>query len=194
MKKVLVGTNNFNKVKELKEAFKAFPYEFISLKDINVLADAPETCRTFAGNALQKACFYSKLTNLPCISEDSGLEVEALDNRPGVLSARWTGQHADGETNNKFLVSELNRINVSSSPAKYISAMAYVEGDRKIVVLGVLEGTIKSTPSGRNGFSYDPYFYVNNKSIGDMALKEKNQISHRFRAIENLLAALKGEK
>ena len=190
-KTILIATHNKGKARELKEAFSSLPCDFISLDDLNVKEDCEETQDTFVGNALQKADFYHDLTGYPTISDDSGLEVVALDNAPSVYSARWTGEHADDKTNCAKLVEELNKKGVASSDAKYVSAMAFVDDGQTVTAIGVLEGIVKNVPSGHNGFSYDPYFYVDGKSIGDMTLEEKNKISHRSKAIKNLVKILK---
>jgi len=190
LKKVLIATHNKGKAKELVEAFKHFPYEIITLDDLGVMEDCEETCDTFVGNALQKANFYHKLTGYPTISDDSGLEVAELKGAPGVYSARWTGEHADGKTNCAKLVEELNKIGKEESQARYVCAMAFVSDEKEISTIGVLQGVVKTTPSGTNGFSYDPHFYYLGRSLGDMTFEEKNAISHRTKAINNLKNAL----
>ena len=187
---ILIATHNKGKARELISEFqKILPYKFISLDDLAITNDCLETADTFEGNALQKANFYYNLTGYPTIADDSGLEVEALNNAPGVFSARWTGEHADDATNNAKLVEELQKKGVHSSKARYVCSMAYKDNFSEFAVVGSLEGIIKDTPSGTNGFSYDPYFYVNGKSIGDMTLEEKNVISHRAKAINELSKA-----
>ena len=187
---ILIATHNKGKTRELTSEFqKILPYKFISLDDLAITNDCLETADTFEGNALQKANFYYNLTGYPTIADDSGLEVEALNNAPGVFSARWTGEHADDATNNVKLVEELQKKGVHSSKARYVCSMAYKDNFSEFAVVGSLEGIIKDTPSGTNGFSYDPYFYVNGKSIGDMTLEEKNVISHRAKAINELVKA-----
>lgn len=187
--KIVIGTMNPGKVNELKKVFSNIEnFEIIGLSDLNITDDAPETSNTFVGNALQKATFYAKLTNLPCISDDSGLEVEKLNNMPGVFSARWTGVHADDKTNNEMLVRELKRIGVSESPARYVSAMAIVmPSGKSFSTVAYLNGTIKNVPQGNHGFSYDPYFYISdNMTIADLSTEEKNKISHRGKAARQL--------
>lgn len=187
--KVVIGTMNPGKVNELKNVFSNIEnFEIIGLSDLNITDDAPETSDTFVGNALQKATFYAKLTNLPCISDDSGLEIEKLNNMPGVFSARWTGVHADDKTNNEMLVRELKRIGVSESPARYVSAMAIVmPSGKSFSTVAYLNGTIKNVPQGNQGFSYDPYFYISdNTTIADLSTEEKNKISHRGKAARQL--------
>lgn len=188
---ILIATHNKGKARELIAEFQqVLPYKFISLEDLGVTKDCPETADTFEGNALQKANFYHRLTGYPTIADDSGLEVEALDNAPGVYSARWTGEHADDATNNAKLVEEMQKKGVHASKARYVCAMAYMDVFCEFAIVGTLDGIVKDTPSGTNGFSYDPYFYVDGKSIGDMTLAEKNAISHRAKAIKELTNSL----
>ena len=191
--KLVIASQNPGKIKEFKNALKNLPYEILSLKDLNISTDAEETSDTFIGNAIQKATFYANLTNLPCISDDSGLEVEKLNNHPGVFSARWTGEHADDETNNKKLIEEMNKIHADSSPARYVSAIALVyPNGEKITVEEDVKGTIKTVPHGDYGFSYDKYFYfTDNKTFADITAEEKNKISHRGKALKALVEKLK---
>lgn len=188
--KIVIGSMNQGKVRELRRTFAALDgVEVIGLADLGITADAPEDQDTFAGNACQKASFYATLTGLPVISDDSGLEVELLDNRPGVYSARWTGVHADDAANNAMLVSELAKRGVSESPARYVSVMALVFPDgRQLVAEGELRGTVKNTPHGDHGFSYDPFFYLpDGRSVADLDTAEKNAISHRGNALRKLM-------
>lgn len=184
--KIVIASQNVGKINEFKSALKDASCEIVSLKDLNISIDAEETSDTFIGNALQKARFYANLTNLPCISDDSGLEVEYLDNKPGVFSARWTGVHADDKTNNEKLIEEMNKINKASSPARYVSAIALVfPNGKEITVEKDVKGTIKTTPHGSFGFSYDPYFYfTEDKTFADITAEEKNKISHRGKALK----------
>ena len=191
--KIVIGSMNKGKVNEMKRVLESVHgVEVVGLADLGVTVDAPEDRDTFAGNACQKAGFYAGLTGLPVVADDSGLEVELLDNRPGVYSARWTGEHADDETNNRMLVSELARKGISSSPARYVSAMALVFPDgRDIVVEGELKGVIRNTPHGDKGFSYDPFFYLpDGRTVADIDVDEKNAISHRGVALRKLMTLL----
>lgn len=192
MTKILIATHNKGKAKELTDAFKnKLPYNIVTLDDLNITEDCEETCDTFTGNALQKAKFYHELTGYPTISDDSGLEVAVLNGAPSVYSARWTGEHADDQTNRAKLVEEMKKKNAIESQARYVCAMAFVSDTQEITTVGILNGVVKTKPSGTNGFSYDPHFYYFDKSLGDMTFKEKQKISHRTKAIENLIHALK---
>jgi len=195
MKKIVIATQNENKLKEFKEIFNEFDldFELVSLKDLGVTDEAPEDGDTFLSNAVQKANFYKELTGLPCISEDAGLEIEALDNAPGVYSARWSGEHSNHEENNRKLVRELTNLGLDRSKARYVSVMVFKPCgvDYHIDSIGTLEGIVKTNPSGTNGFGYDPYFYIDNRSIADMSDEEKNKISHRGKAARGLVNNIK---
>ena len=119
MKKILLATRNNGKLKEIKAAFANLPVEILSLTDFDDLPDAVEDGKTFEENARIKAKFFHKLTGLAVIADDSGLEVDALNGLPGVKSARFAGYHADDDTNNSKLLTELEKINVTESDADY---------------------------------------------------------------------------
>ena len=189
-KKLLIATHNKNKIREFYKIVKntsemPFSVELLDLEALNVTEDADEPFDTFLENAKHKAKFYYDITRVPCIAEDAGLMVDLLDGRPGVLSARWTGVHADDKTNNEKLVEELIRKAIAESPASYISTLAIYNGDKYYVATGTLKGFVRVTPHGGFGFSYDPYFYLpDGRSLGDLTDEQKNTISHRRKAME----------
>ena len=191
-KKLLIATHNENKIREFYEIINntieiPFALEILNLVALKIVEDADEPCNTFLDNAKHKAKFYYEIANIPCIAEDAGLEVDLLDGRPGVLSARWTGVHADDKTNNEKLVEELCKKGIKESPARYVSVLALYNGDTFHIASGILEGTVKIDPHGNNGFSYDPYFYLTDgRSLGDLTDEQKNMISHRRKAIESM--------
>lgn len=191
-KKLLIATHNKNKIREFYEIIKntieiPFTIELLDLAELGIIEDADEPFNTFLDNAKHKAKFYYDITHIPCIAEDAGLEVDLLDGRPGVLSARWTGVHADDKTNNEKLVEELRKKGIKASPARYFSVLALYNGDTFHIASGILEGTVKIVPHGNNGFSYDPYFYLTDgRSLGDLTDEQKNMISHRRKAIESM--------
>lgn len=190
MDKILLATTNQGKIKELKDIFKQTGAEIISLNDLDIEYESPfEDGRTFQDNAEIKAEYYGKLTGLPCIADDSGLEVEALNFEPGVYSARYAGENATSEENNKKLIDEIKALDLDSSLATYTCVLCLYDhktGIKKFTH-GICYGEIKVTPKGGNGFGYDPYFYVCDKSIAEMSMEEKAQISHRGRAAKKML-------
>ena len=188
MQKIIIGSLNDGKVAELRALLgNVRGFRFVGLSDIDIDADAPETHDTFKENAIEKAKFYENLLWLPCVADDSGLEVEALGGAPGIFSARWTGEHADGESNRRKLVEELQKLGIDESPARYVCAMALVSGERVSVFEGELCGVVKIVPHGGNGFAYDPNFYLpDGRTIADLAPWEKNIVSHRGIAARKL--------
>ena len=192
--KILIATHNKDKIKEIADEFSDLPINFITLNDLDEEYTQPvEDGKSYVDNALIKAKYYHEKTGLPCISDDSGLEVEALNNEPGIYSARYAGENASYKENNLKLINNLNKIGISKSPAKYVCALAFFyDVTLYYTSMGICEGHIKTTPSGHNGFGYDPYFYVeDNISMADMTTADKAQISHRGQAIRNMRENLK---
>lgn len=190
MDKILLATTNQGKIKELKDIFKQTGVEILSLNDLDTKYEPPvEDGKTFEDNAEIKAEYYSELTGLPCIADDSGLEVEALNFEPGVYSARYAGENATSAENNKKLINEIKALDLESSLASYVCVLCLYDhktGVKKFTH-GICSGEIKVTPKGSNGFGYDPYFYVCDKSVAEMSMEEKAQISHRGRATVRML-------
>lgn len=185
MDKILLSTTNTSKIKELKDIFKQTGVEILSLDDLGTRYEPPvEDGKTFQDNAEIKAKYYSELTGLPCISDDSGLEVDALNFEPGVYSARYAGENATIAENNKKLIDEIKALGLESSLASYSCTLClynHKTGFKKCTY-GKCYGEIRVTPKGTNGFGYNPYFYVDGKSIAEMTIEEKAKISHRGRA------------
>lgn len=193
MKKIVIATKNLGKLREIKNAFKIFPVEILSLSEFENIPDAVEDGKTFEDNAKIKAKYFCAQTGFACIADDSGLEVEALNNLPGVYSARFAGYHADDGTNNKKLLAELKKISVTESPADYRCSLCFVDTDgTEILTTGIVRGTIKNISKGTGGFGYDPYFYIDeNKTMAELTPEEKSLISHRGEALRKMVAILK---
>lgn len=193
MKKIVIATKNIGKLKEIVAAFENLPVEILSLADFENIPDAVEDGETFEDNARIKAKYFCKQTGLACIADDSGLEVAALNNLPGVYSARFAGYHADDGTNNEKLLAELKKISVSESPADYRCALCFIDVDgTEFLTNGIIRGTIKNISKGNGGFGYDPYFYVDdNKTMAELTPLEKDLISHRGEALRKMVAILK---
>lgn len=191
MKKIVIATKNEGKVREIKDAFKSFNVEVMSLKEFGNLPDAVEDGRTFEENAKKKAAHYAALTKTACLADDSGLEVEILNNAPGVYSARWGGENADDEINNEKLIAEIKKLNKTKSPARYRASLAFMDTDNTMLLTeGKIEGEIRLTPRGKNGFGYDPYFYVGDITMAEMDTSDKNKISHRGLALKAMIKLL----
>ena len=192
-KKIVIATKNLDKLREIEIAFDGLPVEILSLADIDDFPDAIEDGETFEENAEIKARFYKEKTGLACLADDSGLEVDALDGRPGVHSARFAGYHAHDVTNNQKLLEEMAKVNATESPAAYHCALCFIDVDgTKICGAGTVKGTIKTTAKGEGGFGYDPYFYIDDsKTMAELTTEEKDLISHRGAAIRDLVPKLK---
>ncbi|GAF35190.1 XTP/dITP diphosphatase [Lentilactobacillus farraginis] len=188
---IVIASKNANKVKEFEEAFKKSAIKVESLNAFENVPDVDETGQTFAENAMLKAAAIMAFTKLPIIADDSGLVVPALNGRPGVHSARYAGDH-DDDANNAKLLKEME--NKSDRTAYFESVLIYLtpEGD-KITANGRVAGQILRAKRGTNNFGYDPLFYVPEKqlTLAEMSTHEKNAISHRGRAIRQLILKLR---
>lgn len=192
MKTVVIATKNKGKIREMTQAFSCLPVKLIPLSDFGELPDAVEDGETFEENAIIKASFYMKETNTACLADDSGIEVNALGGAPGIHSARYAGEHASDEANNKRLLDDLARKDVSSSPAAYRCVLAFADTNGTVLISdGSCEGVIRPKAKGDGGFGYDPYFYVSEeKTMAELTLTEKNAISHRGKALRHMAERL----
>lgn len=192
MKKIVLASKNADKVKEMRLVLGSLPLEILSLADFSDMPDAVEDGSTFEDNALIKARFFRARTNLACLADDSGLEVDALNGLPGVHSARFAGYHADDAVNNQKLLGELAKIGVTESAAAYRCALAFVDTDgTELTTSGKINGTIKTVAQGSGGFGYDPYFYLDaQKTMAQLSVDEKNLISHRGAALKEMVLLL----
>lgn len=182
--KIVIATNNKNKVREFKSLFKNV--EFLSLSDINYTKEIIEDGKTFEENALIKARQIAKELGVIAISDDSGLEVDALNGAPGIYSARYAGGHNDVD-NNKLLLKNLE--GVKNRKARYVCAICVCQPNLDYrIVRGMVEGRIIDERRGSEGFGYDPYFYVDEfkKTFAEVSLEQKNTISHRARALRKI--------
>ena len=181
--KVLLASNNGHKIKEIKEILGDF-FDVVSLREAGVESDPEETGATFEENARIKAVAGMKASGMPCIADDSGLEVFALDGLPGVMSARYAGGHGDDSANNEKLLRELK--NASDRSARYVCVicMAFPNG-HEIVARGDCRGTILKEARGEGGFGYDPLFFFPQfgKTFAEITAEEKNEVSHRKAAL-----------
>jgi XTP/dITP diphosphohydrolase len=194
MKKLIIASNNHNKISEIKDILKDFPFEILSLKEAGIDIDIEENGTTFMENALIKASTIFNITN-DCyvLADDSGLMVEALKGAPGIYSARFAGEHGDVKKNNKKLLDKLKYVSNDNRKAKFVCAMVlFMDKDRIIKVEGEVHGYIAENESGENGFGYDPLFFLPayNKTFAEMDSYTKNLISHRANALLKLKEAL----
>ena len=193
-KKIVLATNNLNKVREINELFQESIYKIIPQSEFKV-TEVEETGKTFTENALIKARNAAKYTDLPVIADDSGIEVDALDGRPGIFSARYSGIGATDKDNLTKLIKDIKHIDRKNCQAKFICAMVYIayENDpNPLIVEGIWKGYVITKPRGVNGFGYDPIFYVPEYECTSAELdrKKKNQLSHRGQAIRKLTKKL----
>ena len=187
IQKLLIGTNNKGKLREIRgllpKRIKTLSTSTFKLKSPN------ENGKTFIENSLIKSKYFSKKTNLFCLADDSGLEIDLLDGKPGILSARWGGRKSDFSKAIKKVYRELTKKEKlwrqKKIKARFVCALSISFLDKKIgVAIGKVEGTISNVPKGKNGFGYDPIFIPNkkNKTFGEMKLSEKYKIDHRYKA------------
>ena len=189
-KQILLGTHNHNKVKEMKAILSDFPVELLSLNDLDIEHEVEENGETYLDNALLKAIAFSNIARLPCISDDSGLEVDVLDGRPGVKSARFADEPNENQSlaNNEKLLSELKNVPQERRNAHFTTVVVLANAGKKIFSCrGECHGQIIFSPRGTNGFGYDPIFEVagHGKTFAELPAEIKNQISHRAKALAN---------
>lgn len=188
-KKIIIATGNIGKAKEFEDLFHTYGYEIETLLDHPEIPDIPETGETFQENAYQKASLLSEHLGTIVLADDSGLEVDALDGAPGIYSARYAGEHGNDNKNNEKLLKDLREVNTTNRDANFICSLVLVGPKREpLFVEGKVYGTILEEPRGENGFGYDPLFYVpeKDKSMAELTSDEKNKISHRAKAIQEL--------
>ncbi|NLM43748.1 MAG: XTP/dITP diphosphatase [Clostridiales bacterium] len=188
---VVAATNNKNKLQEIRDILQEMGYKVLSLQQVGLEIDVDETGKTFRENALIKAKEIYKLTSKASIADDSGLEVFALNGEPGVYSARYAGVEGDGKdkANNRKLLENMKNVPKNKRQARFVSAIAFIFPDGKeIVTEGYVNGVIGYEEKGENGFGYDPLFIIDglDKTMAELTSTEKNKISHRANALEEL--------
>lgn len=199
MTRLLVASRNRKKLAELSRVLEhagISGVHLVSLDEVPPYPEAPETAATFEENALAKARDGYVATGLPCVADDSGLTVAALNGMPGVLSARWSGTHGDDAANTALLLAQLRDVPDERRGAAFVSACALVWGtgpEHEVVVRGEWSGSIAREPHGDGGFGYDPVFVPagTDRTAAQLSPAEKDAASHRGRALELLLPALR---
>lgn len=188
----LIATHNNKKRDELQRILSPLGITVLTADEAGVdLTDVKETGTTFEENALLKARSGAKESNMPCIADDSGLCVDALDGAPGVYSARFAGEHGNDPKNNQKLLDLLKDVPQERRTARFVSAVACVFPDgRELTVRGTCEGLIGYAPKGENGFGYDPLFYRGERTFAELSAAEKDAVSHRGNALRSLAAEL----
>ena len=190
IKELVVATQNLGKLEEYKVLMMDLPIEVKCLADYDAVEAPEENGRTFASNARFKATYYATKLGGPCIADDSGLEVQALDGAPGVRSARFAGEKATDEENNEKLL-HIMKFQVKRT-CRFRCALAVALPNGKVLheVDGICEGMLLHAPLGDGGFGYDPLFWSTelHKGMAEATMQEKNKISHRGKAIRKLVA------
>jgi XTP/dITP diphosphohydrolase len=194
--RLLVASRNRKKLAEMRRVLDGAGltgFELVSLDDVPAFDEAPETGATFEENALAKARDAFLATGLPSVADDSGLEVDALNGMPGVLSARWAGVHGDDAANNALLLAQLREVPDDRRGAAFVSASALVSDAGEVVVRGRWPGRIAREASGDRGFGYDPLFVPEGLecSAAQLSPAEKDARSHRGRALAQLVPSLR---
>lgn len=191
MKEIMIATSNAHKVEEFREMLEPLGIQVRSLLDLEEKVEIEETGTTFAENAMIKALSVHERLGIPVISDDSGLEVDAMDKAPGVYSARFLGYDTPYEEKNQYI---MDQVKGKTRTARYVCAIAYVEEDGAgHVFTGVVEGEIADHARGEKGFGYDPIFYYPpyGATLAEVSEEKKNTISHRGRALAQLIAYMK---
>jgi XTP/dITP diphosphohydrolase len=192
MKEIVIATKNTHKINEIEQVLSPLGYQILSLFDFDEFPDIIEDQDSFKGNAMKKAKELSKYLNKTVIADDSGLEVEALNNAPGIYSARFAGEDATYEDNNKLLLEKL--VGVKHRDARFVTSLCvYFVDQDPIFIEEYLYGSIAEDYKGSNGFGYDPIFIVKDdgRRLAEYTTEEKNQISHRGKCIKKLVPILK---
>jgi XTP/dITP diphosphohydrolase len=190
---LLVATTNAGKLREIAEILAGVPLTLVTLDDCEPVEEPEETGATFAENARLKARYYSQATGLVSVADDSGLEIEALDNAPGVHSARWYG--SDFAVKFRMIQELLQARGASRSNARFVCHVAVARRDEILFeAQGTVEGVIVAEPKGENGFGYDPIFFYPplGRTLAELDSDQKSAVSHRgkaFRALRDRLAA-----
>lgn len=188
--KILFATSNQNKANEIR---KVFPknFELLTLADIEITEDIPETSNTIEGNAKQKANYITSNYQLNCFADDTGLEIESLNGEPGIRSARYAGKERSDEANMKLVLDKLQ--SSENRSARFKTVIALNIDNEQFLFEGIVNGVIRYEKTGQNGFGYDPIFEPENcgKTFAEMSMEEKNEYSHRARAIKKMIDFLR---
>lgn len=188
---LLFASSNLHKLEEIRLMLPD-SYLLLGLNDISLTEEIPEPYDSFAANATAKTSFVYSRTGLPCFADDSGLEIDALQGRPGVLSARYAGEHKSSEDNLRKVLHELK--DMPKRTARFVAVIAYQPNEKESYLFeGKVEGTISFTPTGTAGFGYDPIFIPAgfHQSFAELPAHIKNRISHRAKAMQKFIHFLK---
>ncbi|OXA72292.1 non-canonical purine NTP pyrophosphatase [Flavobacterium branchiophilum NBRC 15030 = ATCC 35035] len=188
--KLVFASNNAHKIEEIQQLVPEF-VEILSLQAINCLEDIPETATTIAGNAQLKANYVTEKYGYPCFADDTGLEIEALNGAPGVFSARYAGEPKNDKANLEKVLENMTQ--ETHRAAQFKTVICLNLNGLQHLFTGIVKGNIALTPKGNQGFGYDPIFRAAgyDKTFAEMTMKEKSEISHRGKAVEQLVVFLR---
>lgn len=184
--KIVFASNNQNKVKEIQNQVPSF-IEIVTLEDIGCTEDIEETGETIEENAIIKANYVTTKYNLPCFADDTGLEIHALNGAPGVYSARYAGEEKNADKNMELVLKNLDSLDDRTAQFKTVIALNI--NNEQHLFTGIVKGEIRKEKTGNNGFGYDPIFEPEQlgKTFAEMTIEEKNTMSHRGRAVAQLI-------
>lgn len=187
--KLVFATNNLHKLQEIEQLFN-HSIELLSLNDINCFTDIPENQETLEGNAAEKSFYVFNNYGLNCFADDTGLEIDALNGEPGVYSARYAGEEKSSENNMNLVLEKLT--NIKNRKARFRTVVSLVIDGKETQFEGIVNGRILEEKRGGTGFGYDPIFQPEESqfSFAEMPMEEKNNISHRGRAVQKLVEYL----
>ena len=190
---IVLATQNRDKREELQEALSEFTVKILSLNDFPFIEEIEEVGKTLLENSMIKAKTVHNLTQLPVIADDTGLEVEALNGAPGIYSARYAGEDVTYEDNVNKLLAEMENIPLENRKAQFRTVISFVDKDRELWTEGRIKGIIGESAKGKNGFGYDPVFFVPEleKTFSELSIGEKNRISHRGLAMKKFRILLR---
>jgi len=185
---LVFATNNTNKLQEVQEMLETI--KLTTLKDINCTEDIPESAPTIAGNAIQKVNYLTQYYSADGFADDTGLEIEALNGAPGVYSARYAGEEKSAEANMNLVLEKLK--NQPNKKARFVTVIALNINREQYLFEGICSGKIVSEKKGEKGFGYDPIFVPDgfDKTFAEMTMKEKASVSHRGKAVKQLISFL----
>lgn len=194
MQKIVLASGNTGKLREFQQLLSNCGFDVLPQSDF-FSENAEETGLTFVENAILKARYACEKTGLPALADDSGIEVDALNGRPGIYSARYAGEGSNDANNNAKLLDELQGVPSEKRTARYHAVLAFMrhaQDPTPILCHGIWEGIILTEPRGEGGFGYDPLFFVptHNCASAELSKDEKNRISHRGKAMQELLQKL----
>ena len=190
---IVLATQNRDKREELQEALSEFTVKILSLNDFPFIGEIEEVGQTLLENSMIKAKTVHNLTQLAAIADDTGLEVEALNGAPGIYSARYAGEDVTYEDNVNKLLAEMENIPLENRKAQFRTVISFVDKDRELWTEGRIKGIIGESAKGKNGFGYDPVFFVPElgKTFSELSIGEKNRISHRGLAMKKFRILLR---